>query len=503
MKSPHEPPHAVPAGERLPQSSETLDPADWGAMRALAHRAVDDALDYLASRREQPVWRPTPDEVAARLHRPAPRAPEGAERAYADFVRDVLPYQMGNTHPRFWGWYMGNGTAFGALADLLAATVNPNMGGGNHVGNLVELQVLDWCKEIVGLPLASSGLLVSGGSMANLVGLAVARNVMAGIDVRSEGVQALPARTTWYASSEVHSCVQKAVELLGLGSRALRKVPVNAAWEIDVAALAAMIAADRALGLRPCAVIGTAGTINTGAVDDLTALADLCARESLWFHVDGAIGAVLTLSPAHAGLVAGMERADSIALDLHKWLHVPFEAGCALLRDPKAHRAAFALTPEYLAHHARGLASGATWLSEYGLQLSRGFRALKVWLSFKEHGLDRYGRLMDQNIAQAQALAALVDADPELELMAAVVINIVCLRYNPGGLGQAELNALNAELLIRLHESGIAVPTYTTLHGNYCLRTAIANHRTRFEDLPLFVSAVRRLGRELAAKQPA
>ena len=503
MSLPHEPPHAPSPSDQPLRPSETLDPADWGAMRAVAHRAVDDALDYLSNRREQPVWRQTPEEVAARLRAPAPRAPEGAERAYADFLRDVLPYQMGNTHPRFWGWYMGNGTAFGAVADLLAATVNPNMGGGNHVANLVELQVLDWCKEIVGLPAEASALLVSGGSMANLVGLAVARNVMAGIDVRTDGVQALPARTTWYASTEVHSCVQKALELLGLGSRALRKVPVNAAWQIDVAALEAMIATDRAAGLKPCAVIGTAGTINTGSVDDLSALADLCARQRLWFHVDGAIGAVLTLSPTHARLVAGMERADSIALDLHKWLHVPFEAGCALVRDRKAHRATFALTPEYLAHQARGLASGATWLSEYGVQLSRGFRALKVWLSFKEHGLDRYGRLIDQNIAQAEALAALVDADAELELMAPVAINIVCLRYNPGGLGQAELNALNAELLVRLHESGIAVPTYTTLNGNYCLRAAIANHRTRFEDLPLFVSAVRRLGRELAAKQPA
>lgn len=504
MNPPIEPrPQSVSTSDRPAQATETLDPADWGAMRALAHRAVDDALDYLAGRREQPVWRATPEDVAARLRGPAPRAPQGAEQAYADFVRDVLPYQMGNTHPRFWGWYMGNGTAFGAVADLLAATVNPNMGGGNHVANLVELQVLDWCKEIVGLPPEASGLLVSGGSMANLVGLAVARNVTAGADVRSEGVQALPARTTWYASSEVHSCVQKALELLGLGARALRKVPVNAAWQIDVAALAEMIAADRATGERPCAVIGTAGTINTGSVDDLAALADLCARERLWFHVDGAIGAVLTLSTSHAHLVAGIERADSIALDPHKWLHVPFEAGCALVRDRKAHRATFALTPEYLAHHARGLASGSTWLSEYGPQLSRGFRALKVWLSLKEHGLDRFGRLIDQNIAQAQALAALVRADPELELMAPVVINIVCLRYNPGGLGQAELNALNAELLVRLHESGIAVPTYTTLAGNYCLRAAIVNHRTRPEDLPLFASAVRRLGGELAARQPA
>ena len=479
------------------QPPETLDPQDWSAMRALAHRAVDDAIDHLVSTRERPVWQPTPDDVVAQFRKPLPRTPEGAAQAYEDFKRWVMPYQMGNTHPCFWGWYMGNGTVFGAVADMLAATLNPNMGGGNHVAIHVEHQVVDWCRDIVGLPGEASGLLVSGASMANFVGLAVARNVTAGLDVRSEGVQALDQRTTYYASAEVHSCVQKALELLGLGGRALRKVPVDDGYRIDVAALERMIATDRAEGLKPCAVIGSAGTINTGAVDDLAALADVCAREQLWFHVDGAIGAVVALSPTHRALVAGIERADSVALDLHKWLHIPFEAGCAVVRDRKAHRDTFALTPEYLEHQARGLAAGSLWFSDYGLQLSRGFRALKVWLSFKEHGLDRYGRLIDQNIAQAHELARQIGAHPELELMAPVGLNIVCFRYNPGGRTDAELSALNTELLIRLHESGLAVPSYTTLGGNYCLRAAIANHRTQPQDLVMLIEAVVTLGREL------
>ena len=479
---------------------ETLDPADWGPLRALAHRVVDDALDHLASVRERPVWQATPDDVIAKLRRPLPRAPEGAEQAYRDFQELVLPYQMGNTHPRFWGWYMGNGTAFGALGDFLASMVNPNMGGGNHVGNHVETQVIDWCKDIVGMPREAGGLLVSGGSMANFVGLSVARNVGAaalGVDLRLEGVQALPGRMTFYASSEVHSCIQKALEQLGLGSRALRKAPVGPDYRVDVAALARMITDDRAAGLHPCCVIGSAGTINTGAVDDLEALAELCARERLWFHVDGAIGAVVALSPTHAGMVAGMARADSIALDLHKWLHVPFEAGCALVRDHAAHRATFALMPEYLEHQSRGLAAGALWFSEYGLQLSRGFRALKVWLSFKEHGLDRYGRLIDQNIAQAAELAQLIRATPELELMAPPGLNIVCFRFRHDGLAPEQLDALNAELLVRLHESGVAVPSYTRLADRYCLRAAICNHRTRSEDLRVLVDAVVALGRQL------
>ena len=211
----------------------------------------------------------------------------------------------------------------------------------------------------------------------------------------------------------------------------------------------------------------------------------------------GALGGLLALAPAHRHLVRGMERADSVTLDLHKWLHVPFEAACVLVRDRKAHREAFALTPEYLEKTERGLASGALWFSEYGLQLSRGFRALKVWLSIKEHGLDRFGRLIDRNIAQAHELAALVQAEPDLELLAPVATNIVCFRYNPGGLGDEQLNALNEELLIRLHESGIAAPSYTTLHGRYCLRAAIVNYRTTSADLPVLVSAVREIGASL------
>jgi glutamate/tyrosine decarboxylase-like PLP-dependent enzyme len=466
-----------------PTPPETLDPDDWDALRALAHRAIDDGFDFLQHARERPVWQPVPEAVLAQLRGPAPRASLGAQAAYDDFRNLVLPYPMGNTHPRFWAWFMGNGTPLAAVADFLAAVVNPNVGGGNHVANHVEAQVVDWCKEIVGFPQDASGLLVSGGSMANFVGLTVARNSLPGVDVRSEGVEALPQRLVTYASVEVHSCVQKAIEALGLGAQSLRKVPVNAAYEIDIDALERAIEADRAAGERPFCVIGNAATINTGAVDDLDALARVCSRQALWFHVDGAIGALLALAPAHRHLVRGIERADSVTLDLHKWLHIPFEAACALVRDRKAHRDAFALTPEYLEHTERGLASGNLWFSEYGLQLSRGFKALKVWLSIKEHGLDKFGRLIDQNIAQAHELAALVDAEPGFELMAPVATNIVCFRYNPGGLPDDALNACNEELLIRLHESGVAAPSYTTLDGRYCLRAAIVNHRTVSEDL--------------------
>jgi len=481
---------------------ETLDPENWDEMRTLAHRMVDDAFHHLQTLRERPVWQPIPDAVSAHFQTPAPQEPEGPEATYQDFVETILPYPMGNTHPRFWGWYMGSGTMTGALADFLAAVMNPNMGGGNHVANLVEEQVINWVKDMLGFPKEASGLLVSGGSMANFVGLTVARNTKAGFDVRKEGLRTGPALMV-YTSAEVHSSVQKALEVLGMGNSSLCKIPVKADYTVDLMALEQTIAQDRAAGHRPICVIGNAGTINTGAIDDLNALADLCRREDLWFHVDGAIGAVAVLAESVKPKLRGIEQADSVALDLHKWMHVPFEAGCVVVRSEKAHRDTFALIPEYLAHETRGVAGGSLWFSDYGLQLSRGFRALKVWMSVKEHGLARFGRMMDRNVEQARYFAGLVEQEPTLELMAPISLDIVCFRFNPGGLGEAELNALNKEILMQLHEQDIAVPSYTTLQGRYCLRIAIANHRSTQADFDLLAREVVRIGKDVMASPVA
>jgi glutamate/tyrosine decarboxylase-like PLP-dependent enzyme len=486
-----------------PRDEESLDPESWDAMRALGHRMVDDMMGYLEQVRDRPAWQPVPDSAKAALERPLPRAPEGAEQAYADFVAHVLPYPLGNIHPRFWGWVIGTGTPLGALAEMLGATMNPNVGGGDHGANYVERQVLEWCRELFGFPAGASGILVSGGSMANLVGLAVARNEMAGYEVRRLGVAAAPAPFTLYGSSEMHSSVQKAVELLGFGSEALRLAPVNAAFEVDVGVLERMIAEDRAAGRRPVCIIGNAGTVNTGAIDDLARLADVAARERLWYHVDGAFGSLAVLDPELAPRLAGMERADSLAFDLHKWLYVPYEAGCTLVRRAAAHRDAFSLTPGYLAHAERGAAGGELWFSEYGIQLSRGFRALKVWMSFKEHGIDRYARLIRQNVEQARHLERLVDASPDLELLAPVTLNIVCFRYCGALRDEAALDALNRELLMQLHERGIAVPSNATLGGRFAIRVAITNHRSRREDFDLLVREVEAIGRELETRPPA
>lgn len=481
---------------------ETLDPDNWHEMRALAHRMVDDAVDYIRNIADRPVWQPVPEEVRQRLLTPAPQQPEGPTQAYAEFKRDIFPYPMGNIHPRFWAWYMGNGTFMGAMGDFLAAIMNPNLGGASHVAPLVEQQVIGWMRDMVGFPATASGLLTSGGSAANLLGLTVARNTNCGYDVRHEGVRAAPGPLVAYASTEVHSCHKKAIETLGLGSAGLRGIAVNEDYTIDLAALQKQIDADRAAGCVPFCVIANAGTINTGAIDDMNALADLCEREKLWFHVDGAIGAVAILAGNVREQLAGMERADSLALDLHKWMHIPFEAGCVLVRQEKAHREAFSLTPEYLAreHDAKGLASGSLWFSDYGLQLTRQFRALKVWLSIKEHGLERFGRMIARNVEQAHYLGRLIGQQPLLELMAPIGLDIVCFRFNPGGLSTEDLNRLNRSILGELQEQGIAAPSYTTLGGEYCLRVAIANHRSQQSDFDLLVEAVLRIGHELKEK---
>src|SRR5690349_7320263 len=275
---------AASARRAVPVSAATHTTPMSGPFRTLAHRMLDDSLDHIAGRRDEPVWRPMPDAVRSGFDGPLPRSPEGLEAAYDDFRRTVVPYSMGNDHPRFWGWYMGPGNPVGNLADLLASVLNPNLGGADHAPVLVEQQVVRWCAEAAGYPTSASGLLVSGASEANLLGLAVARTERIGTEVRTDGIRG-NQRYAVYASSEVHSCHRKSVGLLGLGESSLRIVPVRPDFTMDVDALAAAVAADRADGIVPLAVVATVGTINTGSVDDVEAVADLAEREGLWLHV--------------------------------------------------------------------------------------------------------------------------------------------------------------------------------------------------------------------------
>ena len=482
---------------------ETLDPESWDRFRALAHRMLDDTLDHLATLRERPAWQPLPDRVRRALDEPVPRAGQGEEAVYEEFVRSVLPYTNGNRHPRFWGWVQGNGTPLGMMSDMLAAAMNPHMAGFTQAPARVEAQVVRWLAELMGFPPDAGGVLVAGGTLANVLGLAVARHAKAGWDVRAEGLQGERPLLTVYGSTEMHGWLGRGVELLGMGNRAFRRVPVGGDFRVDPAALARMVAEDRAAGHLPICLVGTARTVNTGATDDLRALAGSCRREGLWFHVDGAFGALASLSDELRPVVAGLEEADSVGFDLHKWGYLPFECACVLVRDAEVHRAAFAMTASYLAVADRGVISDGLPFADRGVDLTRGFKALKVWMSLKAYGVDKLARLIEQNVGQARYLAARVEAHPELELLAPVPLNVVCFRYAPAGVPDDVLDRVNAEVLLRLQERGIAVPSTTVLGGRFALRAAIVNHRSRRDDFDALVEGAASLGAEVLAEERA
>jgi len=483
-------------------TEETLDPGDWESMRALGHRMLDDALDYVEKLRDRPVWQHAPQHVKAHFEGPPPLDPESSDEVYQEYLQYILPYQHGNSHPRFWGWVAGTGTVMGMFAELLAAATDAVGGSFSYISNnYVEMQVLDWCKTLLGYPPAASGLLTSGCSASNLIGLAVARNARAGFDLRSKGMQGASQQMTIYCSEEAHSSIQKAVELLGFGSDSLQQVPVNDSMQIDLTALKTAIKNDRSNGLLPLCVVGVAGTTNTGAIDDLQSLAEICNEEGLWFHVDGAFGAWAAIAPNSKQLVTGLERADSLAFDLHKWMSLTYPIGCVLIRNSDDHRRAFSLTPTYLTHGEgeRGLTGvDVPWLTDYGFELSRGFQALKAWMTIKEHGSVKYGRLIQQNINQAHYLARLVNAAPELELALPVSLNVVCFRYTRPDLDDTALDYLNKQIEVELQERGIAVPSIVSIKTRKYLHVAITNHRSRRDDFDVLVREVIRIGNELA-----
>jgi aromatic-L-amino-acid decarboxylase len=487
--------------EKMAHSEETLDPDDWESMRALGHRMLDDLLDSLQALSASPVWQPAPEAVKAHFSGPPPEEPQAPEAVYEEYLQYVQPHLLGTCHPRFWGWIAGTGTVMGAYAELLSTGLNGVSGVFARMSaNYVEMQVLDWCKALLGYPAGASGQLTGGCSASNLIALAVARNTRAEFDLRREGVGAAPRQMTLYASTEAHSSIQKAVELLGMGTQALRAVPVNEGLQMDTEALRQAIRTDREHGRFPFCGVGVAGTTNTGAIDPLNELADICREEGLWFHVDGAYGAWTAIAPVSGHLVAGMERADSLAFDLHKWMYLPYAIGCVLIRDEEAHRHSFSLTPTYLAHEEgeRGLtAVDVPWLVDYGFDLSRSFAALKAWMTFKEQGTAKYGRLIQQNIDQAHYLAGLVEAAPELELALPVSLNVVCFRFVRPDLQGKAVDALNKLIEVELQEQGIAVPSIVTIRGKNYLHVAITNHRSRREDLELLVSRVIALGHAL------
>jgi glutamate/tyrosine decarboxylase-like PLP-dependent enzyme len=474
------------------EANESLDPADWPAFRAQAHLMLDDMLGYIEKIRERPVWQPIPAEIRAHFHSPAPRVGEELAQVHAEFMQNVLPYAQGNVHPGFMGWVNGGGTPVGMVAEMLAAGLNANLGGRDHIPVEVERQVAAWVREIFGFPQGATGLFVTGTSMANLIAVLIARDAALGFDVRASGVAAELQRLTAYTSNAVHGCVPKAMDIAGLGSDALRLIPTDSRFRIDLAALAEAIQRDREAGFTPFQVVGTAGTVNTGAVDDLAGLADLCRREKLWFHVDGAFGALARLAPDLAPKLNGIERADSVAFDFHKWGQAPYDAGFILVRDGEAHKKAFTLPAAYLQRAERGLAAGSPWPCDFGPDLSRGFRALKVWFTLKVYGTEALGASISRCCALARYLEERIAATPELELMAPVELNIVCFRYRA-----EDTNRVNDAIVVALQESGVVAPSTTRIAGRTAIRAAIVNHRTSRAEIDALVEGVLALGRGL------
>ncbi|WP_024510435.1 aspartate aminotransferase family protein [Bradyrhizobium sp. ARR65] len=470
-------------------SSETLDPQDWDAIRAQGHRMLDDMIDYIASVRERPVWQPIPDAVRARFRAPLPRQPSDLAEVYREFTDFIAPYATGNVHPGFMGWVHGGGSAVGMLAEMLAAGLNANLGGRDHVPIEVERQIVQWTREMFGFPESASGIFVTGTSMANLMAVLVARTAALGKLARRHGIGNEGDLLTAYTSKAAHGCISKAMDISGLGSDALRCIGVEQSHRIDVAALRAQIARDREIGFKPFLVVGSAGTVDIGAIDDLVGLAALCREENIWFHVDGAFGALGILSPALAPLLAGIEQADSIALDFHKWGQVPYDAGFLLVRDGERHRDAFAAPAAYLRREARGLAAGSPWPCDLGPDLSRGFRALKTWFTLKTYGTEKLGAVITRSCALAGYLEARIQAEPRLELLAPVNLNIVCFRYRA-----EDANKVNGEIVMDIQESGIAAPSTTLLNGQLAIRAAIVNHRTDTRDIDALLSAVLEFG---------
>ena len=460
----------------------TLDPADWAGLRALGHKMLDDMVDHLATLRDGPVWQPMPPAVRAGFNAPLPVQGMPLEALYERFRADIQPYVTGNTHPRFMGWVHGGGNAISMLAELLAGAMNANCGGRDHAGIAVERQVIAWSAKMFGMPAETSGVLLTGSSMANFVAVLCARTKTLGQAGRSNGVAG--HKLTAYASAGVHRCVPGALDMAGLGSDALRRIPVDEDFRMDIQQLRAAIAADRGAGRTPFLIVGTAGTVDVGAFDELGTLADIAAEAGAWFHVDGAFGALAALSPTHKPALAGLERADSVAFDFHKWAQVTYDAGCVLVRDPDIELATFAQATSYLAAAPRGLAGGAPWPCDLGPDLSRGFRALKIWMTLCAYGTQALGGIVDETCALARRLAGLIQASPGLTLLAPVKLNIVC--FGIVGFSDAQTAALVADL----QEEGLFAPSTTIIGGRLAIRAAIVNHRTSAADIDALVAEI-------------
>ncbi|CAF0809364.1 unnamed protein product [Adineta ricciae] len=462
----------------------SLDPQDWSAIRSLGHRIMDDMVDYLRDLRLRPAWHQIPLEIRKAIAQTdLPIYGQSASDVYSEVYSHILPYPVGNIHPHFWGYVQGTGSVVGAFAELISGTMNTMSWGGHQSSIYIERQVLSWLKVLMGFPDddTSSGVLVSGTSVATIIALATARKKFSNRIMKV------------YCTKETHSCIIRAMDLLNIGKENLIFIPTNSERQIDLKLLETLIDS------QSCGfIVGSAGTVGTGAIDDFQGIADICMRRQseLWFHIDGAIGAVARCSKRLRLLLSGFERADSIAFDLHKWLFVPYECGCILIRDGKLHKATFSQpTASYLTLMSGGItpSEGEVFFSDYGLELSRNMKSLKVWMTLKTYGIETFGRIMEQNVDQAKYFTQLLQQHSNrFQILATGPLNIVCFRYiaSDTDLVDSDIqNKFNKHLLITIQERGIAVVSPIVFDNEkFGLRMCITNHRTRMSDMDEFMT---------------
>ena len=471
-------------------SEHSLDPKDWERFRSEAHELLEHCIE-LMQRADQRPWQHVPDDLQAQY------AIGQTEVKNADLMtrlrEEVLPYHAGNTHPKYWGWVQGTGMATDVTASMVAAVMNSNCGGRNHGANYMERAVIDWTCRKMGLPDTAFGVFVTGTSQATVQAFAAARVRALGNDVRANGQGEL--QLTAYAASGVHNATKKALELMGIGSANLRLVPLHEG-KMNIDALRTMLAEDRSAGCQPFLIVGTAGSVDLGLYDDLHDLADVAAQENLWLHVDGAFGAWTRIAEEpYRSLSDGIERADSIALDFHKWMYVGYDSGLCIVRDGAELRAAFTARPVYLDGKERGVASGEPWFCDYGIDLSRGNRAIKVWMALETLGEEAFSQAITRNCRLAGVMADEVRKHPEMALAQDPVSN-VCVFSADASLSLGAQSELNVRIAVELQESGEAVFSTTKVGDVEMLRAAIVNHRTTEAHIREAVQAVA----ELAAK---
>ncbi len=477
----------------------SLDPENWDEPRELGIKMIDDVIKYLSNVRDNKIWNPIPEEIKERLKGDLPIEGSKVDDVYNELIETVYPYPKGNAHPKFWGWVEGSGDIYGALADFFVKGMNVFGGFGEHSAIYIEEQILRWLKSLVGYPPESSGIIVTGSSIANLVGINAARHSKSPFKDRTEGLNQNENKLLIYCSTETHNSNQRAIEILGLGSENIRKIESLNDYTINLEKLMQTIAEDKKNGFIPICIIGTVGTVNTGAIDPIDKLADICRQENIWLHVDGAFGAALALLPEMKSKLKGLDQADSIAFDFHKWMHVTYEAGCVLIRDKKIHESTYLIDAEYLKKHDRGVSAGPSFFY-LGPEMSRSARALKIWFPFKIHGINKYADLIRQNLDQAQYLSKLINESNQLQLMTPTKMNIVCFRYWSDGLSTIQLNELNRQIVMELQEEGIAIPSYTVIEENYVIRVAITNHRSRLEDFDDLIRDTIAIGNAIKSK---